>query len=730
MGTYARPRWTATTTERTVALGVALAALLVSAAPASAVMPPSYYPSGPQRGVVLGSVTGGGWTQCFKQLYNQGSPSVASVLAGCDGEYMLMAARPVNSQTFDLLAAARRADVVFDTGRPATTPDYDMPHDANGTGWYFNDSWSWGFAKQGDPVSRNACDFNPAVNVELRLCWHTGSGQMRSGYRSGATILNGSTSWERLIFVSNGIVNEPPAVTAAAADALGDEGDTLASSGSFGDADGEPLTLTADDAHGVFTAGSDGSWTWRLGTSDDVPRRTVTVTATDPKGAVATDSFSYGAANVAPATKLAAANPSALDESRAEHVFAYAISDPGRDTVEAVQTSCGSGGEKVDGSDAHSDSAGSFRCVFARGPARPAVTAAATDSDGDRGDADSARVTIADLPIAAAGARLAATEAAPFGHEKVASFSDPTPYSTADEYVAAIDWGDGASSAGTIAKTGPGAFDVTGAHTYADRNSDGYLVKVAIGDADNGDNSAAATSSAVVADAPIHAAAGAPITTSPAFTGPVATFTDEASGPASEFSAVVSWGDGSASSAAAISGPDAAGTFTVSGSHAYAATGPHALAVQVISAGGSTDGASTPALVYRFATPANASFAIGDATVAPGTRVTWWGSKWDKLNPFSTDEQGPGSFKGFVQAAASKAAPACGSTWSSSSSGGSVALPASVPAYMAVIVASGVTKSSSAIAGDVRHVVVVKTDPGYEPNPGHAGTGTIVGSVC
>jgi hypothetical protein len=49
---------------------------------------------------------------------------------------------------------------------------------------------------------------------------------------------------------------------------------------------------------------------------------------------------------------------------------------------------------------------------------------------------------------------------------------------------------------------------------------------------------------------------------------------------------------------------------------------------------------------------------------------------------------------------------------------------------MAVIVSSGVTKVGSTISGDTARVVVVKTDSGYAPNPGHAGTGTIVGTVC
>jgi hypothetical protein len=34
------------------------------------------------------------------------------------------------------------------------------------------------------------------------------------------------------------------------------------------------------------------------------------------------------------------------------------------------------------------------------------------------------------------------------------------------------------------------------------------------------------------------------------------------------------------------------------------------------------------------------------------------------------------------------------------------------------------------ISGDDKSIVVVKTDPGYAPNPGHPGTGTIVAEFC
>jgi hypothetical protein len=49
---------------------------------------------------------------------------------------------------------------------------------------------------------------------------------------------------------------------------------------------------------------------------------------------------------------------------------------------------------------------------------------------------------------------------------------------------------------------------------------------------------------------------------------------------------------------------------------------------------------------------------------------------------------------------------------------------------MGVIVADSVTKHGSTISGNIAHIVVVQTNPGYAPNPGHAGTGTEVAVFC
>jgi hypothetical protein len=519
------------------------------------------------------------------------------------------------------------------------------------------------------------------------------------------------------------INNVAPSATISGADSVS-EGSTHTYTYSTSDPGDDTVTVeTSCGANGTKGAETAGSFDCTF--ADGPATSNVSVTPKDSDDAVgdaATQKVDI--ANVAPTVTLSSSNPSSLDESKSGRTFNYTISDPGQDTVQSVATSCGAGGEKTGAS--NTDTSGSFTCVFAHGPASPTVSVQATDSDGNAGNTDSQSVTVTDPPIKATGSPVSGVEAKAFSGQKVASFTDPAGYATADEYSASISWGDGSSSTGTITKTGDGAFDVTGSHTYAEEGS--YTVKVTVTDADNAANSDTATSTATIGDAPIHASGVSPITTGQAYSGPVATFTDEANGPTADFSATVSWGDGS-SSAGTIGAADSSGKRTVSGSHTYATTGPFTITVKVIDVGGSTDSATTSVLVYAFASADGGSFTISDKSAAAGGTVTYWGAQWEKANPFASGLTGSASYKGFIGGPASKAAPTCGTTWTSNP-GNSSGPPASVPAYMAVVVASKESKAGSAISGDVKKIVVVKTAAGYGNDPGHAGTGTIVGSIC
>jgi len=134
--------------------------------------------------------------------------------------------------------------------------------------------------------------------------------------------------------------------------------------------------------------------------------------------------------------------------------------------------------------------------------------------------------------------------------------------------------------------------------------------------------------------------------------------------------------------------------------------------------------ASASANTLLFAFLAQGSFVVGDQSDTGA--VNFWGAQWANNNSLSGGAA-PNSFKGFANTTSTP--PACGQTWTTDP-GNSSGPPASIPSYMAVIVSSSISKSGSTISGNTPEIVVVKTDPGYAPNPGHAGTGTVVAVFC
>jgi hypothetical protein len=155
-----------------------------------------FLPVGPQTNVPETTVTGGGWTECFRDLYN-GEWDVDTVLSECSGNRLMLACRSTGSSTLTLLAQADRSDVTFDTGN-----NTDVLHLANGVGWYFSEAvGSWGFVRAGDSVLKTECDTDTSGANDERLCWHVNGG----GYRCGVTEeLNGSVDFERIVYTSSG----------------------------------------------------------------------------------------------------------------------------------------------------------------------------------------------------------------------------------------------------------------------------------------------------------------------------------------------------------------------------------------------------------------------------------------------------------------------------------------------------------------------------------------------
>ena len=159
-----------------------------------------FLPSGPQAGLTVATITGGGWTQCYAATMSVFIGNDAeNVLNVCNGDYLMMAGRETGSNTFLIAAAALRSEAIFDTGNNSTT------HVANGSNWWYSDDWSWGFTDINDTVSNNQCDISPSPSS---MCLHTLAGA--GGYRiNDITNLNDSRAYEKVFFVANEVQDVP-----------------------------------------------------------------------------------------------------------------------------------------------------------------------------------------------------------------------------------------------------------------------------------------------------------------------------------------------------------------------------------------------------------------------------------------------------------------------------------------------------------------------------------------
>src|SRR5262249_1048490 len=160
----------------------------------------------------------------------------------------------------------------------------------------------------------------------------------------------------------------------------------------------------------------------------------------------------------------------------------------------------------------------------------------------------------ADAPLTLTAAGLTVAAGAAFSG-RVASFNDANPFASAANFSASVAWADNQTTTGTVTANAVGGFDVATSRTFGAAGSLAFTVTIQ----DAGGSARADGTAQIVG---VLATEGLP------YNGPVAGFAGSPGASASDYSAVIAWGDGQ-SSAGSVSGNSSAG-FTVSGTHTYA----------------------------------------------------------------------------------------------------------------------------------------------------------------
>jgi hypothetical protein len=188
----------------------------------------------------------------------------------------------------------------------------------------------------------------------------------------------------------------------------------------------------------------------------------------------------------------------------------------------------------------------------------------------------SGTTTVGDAPLTATSVAATATFGSPFSGV-LARFSDADATAPIGDYSASTDWGDGSTTAGTIAADGHGGYTVTNGHAYAKPGS--FTVQTTV--RDKGGSSALVSTQLVVASRAPLSGTGLTLraTEGVVFSGSVASFTDaDPSTKAGDFVATINWGDGSSSTRGSVR-LSSGYTFNVVGSHTYSEEGSYAITV-------------------------------------------------------------------------------------------------------------------------------------------------------
>ena len=228
--------------------------------------------------------------------------------------------------------------------------------------------------------------------------------------------------------------------------------------------------------------------------------------------------------------------------------------------------------------------AGTFRTTVSIRDYGGASTQAAGTANVAGASSPAGTASVAGAPSAATGLTLTAMAGLDFDGV-VAKFTSADPTAVPADFTATIAWGDGQTSAGSIAyDPSQGTFLVTGSHTYAGTGS--YTATVSIRN-----NGGASTDSRalvnVAGDSLVAQGLSLATRRKHIILGRVASFTEFGTAAPRDFIVTIRWGDRHRTSGHVIQPGGPGTTFFVRGGHFYASGRRHIISITIAKRDGS-----------------------------------------------------------------------------------------------------------------------------------------------
>ena len=295
---------------------------------------------------------------------------------------------------------------------------------------------------------------------------------------------------------------------------------------------------------------------------------TITVTVTDPGGAIASATGTatigfFGQVSLTSATERVALAPgtvvaSITDLNLADAASGFTATINWGDGTSSAGTIVGSNGSfSVEGSHAYADE-GNFT-----------LTATTTRTSDNASFTSTGSVAVAEHDVLAAqGKAISGNPGQILNSVSLATFTDTDTAAVAGDFLATVAWGDGTTTPGTITGSS-GSFAVSGTHTYASAGHD--TITVTVKDLSPGTATATAISTASIGliGQELLTSATERVALAPGTV--VASFTDgNLADLTTGFTATIAWGDGVTSSGTIVGSN---GSFSVEGGHTYADEG-------------------------------------------------------------------------------------------------------------------------------------------------------------